>query len=96
MSDYTDAAPNVSKLATEAQFRNAFPPPPAPPAPPPEPTAGTQLELLQAYAAEYTSNGGAVDLGALARAVNVPLRWAQICDREVHAAIAALYAAEPE
>ena len=62
----------------------------------PEPDAGTKLELLQAYANEYARNGGAVDLGALARAVNVPIHWATILDAEVRAAIAAVYAAEVE
>ncbi len=94
MSAYTDAAPNVSKLATEAQFRAAFPEPPPPPPPPPEPDATTKLELLQAYRDEYNANGGAVALGRLARRMNVPRMWCDICDREVRAAIAALYGGE--
>lgn len=88
---YEDVAPNISQLATEAQFKASFPKPPPPPEPLPDPNADQKLELLMAYRDEYNSNGGAVDLRRLAKRVGVPLWWARVCDREVRAAIAEVY-----
>jgi hypothetical protein len=91
MSDYTDAAPNISQLATESQFKASFPEPPPPPEPLPEPDAATKLDLLMAYRDEYNANNGAVALSRLARKMNVPRRWCVVVDHEVRAAIAAVY-----
>jgi len=92
MSDFTDAAPNVSQLVTETQFKNAFPEPPPPDPPVPEPDAAKKLALLMAYRDEYNANNGAVALTRLARTMGVPRNWAVICDREVRAAIPVVYA----
>jgi hypothetical protein len=92
MSDYTDAAPNVSQLKSETEFKADFPEPAPPPAPLPDPSAQKKAELYAAYVAEYTANGGAVALRRLARTVKVKYSWAVTLDREVRAAIAALYA----
>lgn len=96
MSDYTDAAPNVSKLRSEAEFRSDFPAsaPPAPPAP--EPKAARKAALYAAFRAEYNGNGGAVDLAKLARDQGVPIKWCRILMREVVAGKASVYAAEPK
>ncbi len=94
MSAYEDAAPNVSLLATETQFKNAFPEPPPPQPPQPEPDPATKLELLMAYRDEYNANGGSVALTRLAQTMNVPRHWCVICDKEVRAAIDALYGGE--
>lgn len=92
---YDDAAPNVSKLRTEAQFKADFPPSPSPPAPLPEPDASQKAQLYAAFRDEYNSNGGAVDVRRLAQAEGVPLRWCLILAKEIVAGKAAVYA-EPE
>ena len=95
MSDYTDAAPNVSKLRSEAEFSADFPAPPPPPEPVPEPTGPSKVALYAAYLAEYTANGGAVDLRRLATSQGVPYHWCVILRDEVAAARAVVHA-EPE
>lgn len=96
MSDYTEAAPNVSKLVTLTQFKLDFPAP-RPPAPAPsEPDDTGKAALYQAFRTEYNTNGGAVDLRRLARSQAVPIKWCRILMREVAAAKAAVYAVEPE
>jgi len=96
MSDYTDAAPNVSKLKSEAEFKLDFPAPPEPSPPPPEPNAVKKAALYAAFVAEYNANGGAVALKRLAKSQGVPLRWCKILAAEVAAAKGAVYAVEPE
>ncbi|MEE9367165.1 MAG: hypothetical protein V3W44_10790 [Dehalococcoidales bacterium] len=94
MSDYTDAAPNVSKIVGVSAFKADFPKP-APPAPPvPEPNSAKKTALYEAYVAEYNSNNGAVALSRLARTMQVPRNWCVILDREIRAAIAAVHAGE--
>ena len=92
MSIYTDAAPNVSKILGVTAFKEDFPEPPAPPEPVPAPTTAKKKALYEAYVAEYNANNGAVALSSLARTMGVPRRWCVILDREVKAAIAAVYA----
>jgi hypothetical protein len=91
MSAYEDAAPNVSQLATESQFKAAFPEPDPPQPPLPEPDAAKKLALLMAYRDEYNNNNGSVALSSLARTMGVPRHWAVVCDREVKAALAVVY-----
>lgn len=92
MSDYTEAAPSVSRLVDAEQFAIDFPAD-APPAPPlPNPTGAAKVALYAAYKAEYNSNGGAVDLRALAIAQGVPLHWCRILALEVAAARAVVHA----
>jgi len=93
---YEEAAPNVSQLKTEAQFMVDFPEPPEPSSGPGAPNAAKKAELYDAYLAEYTASGGAVQLVLLAKQVGVPRRWAEILDAEVRAAIAELYAPAEE
>lgn len=92
MSAYTEAAPILSQWISEAQFMVDFPEPPPPTPPPPEPNAAKKLALYNEYKARFNANGGgAVALSQLARDMGVPRRWCVIVDREVRAAIAALY-----
>lgn len=94
MSEYTDAAPNVSQLVDELAFKVDFPEPPPPNPGPPQPNGAKKLALYEAYVAEYQANNGAVALSRLAREMNVPRNWCVILDREVRAAMAAVYGGE--
>jgi hypothetical protein len=88
---YEDAAPNVSQLRTEEEFKTDFPPPPPPRPPLGDPDAAAKAALYQAFRVEYNANGGAVDLGRLARSQGVPIRWCRILRDEINAAKAAVY-----
>lgn len=97
MITYTVAAPNMSKFVAESEFVADFPEPAPASEGPPQPDAEKKLALYQAYAVEYKARGGAVALSRLAVRMNVPRAWCVILDREVRAAIAAVYTtAEPE
>ncbi len=95
MSTYEDAAPNVCKLVDAEQFAIDFPADPPAPEPVPEPSGPDKAVLYEAFRAEYTSNGGAVDLQRLAKSQGVPYRWCEILMAEVEAARAVVHA-EPE
>jgi hypothetical protein len=94
MSEYSEAAPNVSKLVDEAEFQLDFPPPVEPPAPLPDPDGAKKRALYEAYVSEYRNNGGVVALARLARRQGVPPKWCQILDSEVKAAMAVFYGNE--
>ena len=88
MSDYSDAAPNVSKFKSATEFEDDFPVPGPASSGSPEPTAGRKLALYNAYVAEYNSNSGAVQLRRLSRSMDVPHKWVLILHDEVRAALA--------
>ncbi len=96
MSEYTEAAPNLSKLVDQAAFEKDFPEP-VPPKPPVTTTTGAKKAALYAYVkAIYATGSRKVPLIRTAVAVGVPVLWVRIIVREIEAAIAAVYSEDVE